>query len=237
MDEPQTNNTAVAYAAFVRAQQCIKRARRVGHDREEGYRYATLDEIVSAARKALADCGLAVTQWPSTRFENRGRDGLLDCYVDIEAVILHESGESMNGPKLTIPVIRPDAKGIGSAITYGRKYQYAAIVGVTPEGEDDDGRSAAGLPDDLPPGAGDTTRLHLVASLSNTKRKGRPYYRVKMHDAIIYGSHDAKAKEAILSANGADVDVSWKPSKSEGEREILAVTAVPPDQQSEEPIV
>jgi hypothetical protein len=76
-----------------------------------------------------------------------------------------------------------------------------------------------------------------VASLSNTKRKGRPYYRVKMHDAIIYGSHDAKAKEAILSANGADVDVSWKPSKSEGEREILAVTAVPPDQQSEEPIV
>jgi hypothetical protein len=236
MEQSTINGNAPARvsAALVQAQRKLKRARRVGHDREEGYRYATLDEIVSAARKALGDCGLAVTQWPSTRFENRGRDGLLDCYVDITAAIVHESGECLEGPLLTIPVIRPDAKGIGSAITYGRKYQYAAIVGVTPEGEDDDGRSAAGLPDDLPPGAGETSRLHLVGVLSTTRRKGRPYYRAKLSDGRIYGSHD---KTHQFPANGADVDVSWKPSKAEGEREILAVTAVPPDQQSEEPIV
>jgi hypothetical protein len=235
MDETTpVNDFARIFSALVKAQGEMKPAKRRGHDREEDYRYATLDSIVATARRVLAKHGLGVTQWPSTRFEKSERDGMTDCYVDIGASIIHESGEEMRGPLLTIPVIRPDAKGIGSAITYGRKYQYAAIVGVTPEGEDDDGRSAAGLPDDLPPGAGETSRLHLLTVLSTTKRKGRPYYRAKLSDGRIYGSHD---KSHQFPANGADVDVSWKPSKAEGEREILAVTAVPPDQQSEEPIV
>jgi hypothetical protein len=89
----------------------------------------------------------------------------------------------------------------------------------------------------MPPGAGETSRVHLLAVLSKSKRRGRPYHRAKLSDGKIYGSFDAGAVSTLISANGADVDVSWKPSKAEGEREILAVTAVPPDQQSEEPIV
>jgi hypothetical protein len=63
--------------------------------------------------------------------------------VQVETRLLHTSGQwAADTLTLTVPVGKPDAQGIGSALTYARRYALAAFVGVAPE--DDDGNAAVG---------------------------------------------------------------------------------------------
>ena len=59
----------------------------------------------------------------------------------VETVLAHESGEWISG-ELLLPLTKADAQGVGSAITYGRRYGLAAIVGIVAD-EDDDGNAAS----------------------------------------------------------------------------------------------
>ena len=90
-------------------------------------KYATLSAIVSAAVPILTKYGLSVTQ----------------VLVDDGAVrtaLLHESGEFIEGT-LRIEPAKKDPQGVGSAITYARRYSYASILGIVSD-EDDDGNAA-----------------------------------------------------------------------------------------------
>jgi len=59
--------------------------------------------------------------------------------VEVETRLLHSSGQWM-GDTITVPVGKPDAQGVGSALTYARRYALASFAGVAPE--DDDGNGA-----------------------------------------------------------------------------------------------
>lgn len=92
-------------------------------------KYADLSEVINVSKHTLAELGLSIIQ-------------LLDHdqgHVEIETILTHESGQYISG-KLSIPVSKPDAQGIGSAATYGRRYAWAAICGLAQE--DDDANSA-----------------------------------------------------------------------------------------------
>jgi hypothetical protein len=93
--------------------------------------YADLTSVWDACRESLTKNGLAVTQ-PTD---------VTDSGVIIETVLLHKSGEWIAGRLLLKPT-KQDPQGIGSAITYGRRYALAAMVGISPE--DDDGEGAMG---------------------------------------------------------------------------------------------
>jgi len=93
--------------------------------------YATLASVWGASRDLLSTNGLSVVQTFSTGYEN---DKLI-----IETTLLHSSGEWISGSLLMKPV-KEDPQGFGSAITYGRRYALAAIVGISPE--DDDAEAA-----------------------------------------------------------------------------------------------
>lgn len=94
-------------------------------------KYADLAEVLNTVRPVFAKHGLAVTQFPS--FEG----GL----VHVETMLTHESGEWMAGTA-SAPVSKQDAQGVGSAITYLRRYSLAAVAGIAQE--DDDANSAVG---------------------------------------------------------------------------------------------
>ena len=103
-------------------------------DRENPHfrsRYATLASVQDACRAALAKHGLSVVQLP-------GGEGQR---VEMTTVLMHSSGQwiSCSG---TFIATKGDPQGIGSAITYARRYQLAAIVGVAPD-DDDDGNAAS----------------------------------------------------------------------------------------------
>jgi hypothetical protein len=96
-------------------------------------KYASLQSYLDAARDPLFKNGLAVTQLLSD----------LNCeemkMVTIETVLMHSSGQWISSI-FSVPVSKSDAQGFGSAVTYARRYSFAAIVGIAPM--DDDGHQA-----------------------------------------------------------------------------------------------
>lgn len=92
-------------------------------------RYADLAEVLSVVRPAFSANGLAVSQHPSV-------EGAL---VTVESLLTHSSGQWLLS-SVSAPANKADAQGIGSSITYCRRYALAAIAGVAQE--DDDGHSS-----------------------------------------------------------------------------------------------
>jgi hypothetical protein len=94
-------------------------------------RYADLESVWTACRKALTENGLSVVQSASAT----------EGGVAVTTMLLHSSGQWMRD---TLPLHPKDMspQGIGSAITYGRRYALAAMAGVYQT--DDDGEAAHG---------------------------------------------------------------------------------------------
>ena len=126
-------------AALCKAQKEIKGAVKDSTNPFFKSDYADLSSVWDAIRVPLTSNGLSITQLTDV-----SPDGVI-----IETVLLHESGEYISG-KLFMKPVKNDPQGIGSAITYGRRYGLQAIAGVCPE--DDDGNKASGNKgEDTPP--------------------------------------------------------------------------------------
>lgn len=96
-------------------------------------KYADLAGILNSVRPVLAKYGLAVTQFPAYDPANK--------VVAVETMLVHTSGQWISGI-VGAPTTKPDAQGVGSAITYCRRYSLAAVLGIAQE--DDDGEAAVG---------------------------------------------------------------------------------------------
>lgn len=105
-------------------------------------RYATLAAVVEVSRPSLAKNGLAVLQ-----FTNVDADGKA---VTVTTRVLHKSAEWIEDD-LTLPVANWTAQGIGSALTYAKRYGYCAILGVVADEDDDDGNTATRSQQSAPP--------------------------------------------------------------------------------------
>jgi hypothetical protein len=95
-------------------------------------KYADLAQCLQTAKKPMADNGLSISQHCTF-------DGV---FVQCVSVLAHSSGQMMVST-LTIPVSKKDAQGIGSSITYARRYALSAIVGIAQK--DDDGNGSVGI--------------------------------------------------------------------------------------------
>ena len=125
----QINELATALA---KAQGEIKNAVKDSANPYYKSRYADLASVWEACRTALSSNGLAVSQIPELRDSGM---------VSVHTMLLHSSGQWLSGELSMVPV-KNDPQGIGSCITYIRRYALAAIVGISPE--DDDGNAASG---------------------------------------------------------------------------------------------
>lgn len=135
------------HAALAAAQSEIEGAAKDSDNPHYKSKYADLQSVWAACRAALTKNGLAVMQFPAVIV---GERGLL---VEVETIITHAGGHRESFV-LGIPCAKADAHGIGSAITYGRRYALAAAVGVAPEDDDGNAAVAAGAADGAPQGRG-----------------------------------------------------------------------------------
>jgi len=95
--------------------------------------YVTLDRIWDSIRADLQTVGLAVIQNPIKDANEYG----------VETILIHvESGEMLTS-ECVMPVERATAQGVGSCITYARRYALASMLGLTVD-MDDDGNEASG---------------------------------------------------------------------------------------------
>lgn len=126
----QLDQIAPALAAF---QGEVDNAGKTAQNAHLKNKYADLAEIVNTISPVLAKHGLSYSQHTSSDPANGT--------VTVEGFLLHKSGQWLKS-SLTLPCAKWDAQGIGSAITYGRRYQAAAMAFIGQE--DDDGEGAVG---------------------------------------------------------------------------------------------
>jgi ERF superfamily protein len=98
-------------------------------------KYADLAEQVEATKDALSDNELVVIQGPAYSVNGAGM-------AEVTTMLAHSSGEWIE-QTLGLPVSKNDAQGVGSAITYARRYSRGAILDTASE-LDDDAESAVG---------------------------------------------------------------------------------------------
>jgi ERF superfamily len=132
----RSDSIAALAAALSKAQSAMSAAKKDSTNPHFKSRYADLASIWDACREPLTKNNLAVVQLP-------GKD---EAGYYVETVLTHASGEFISD-KLHIVPIKEDPQGLGSAITYARKYSLSAIAGVAPDDSDDDGEAAMGRTD------------------------------------------------------------------------------------------
>jgi hypothetical protein len=118
-------------AALAKAQGEMEAAAKANINPHFKSKYADLASVWDACRGPLSKNGLAVLQ-PVTA------DGPK---VTITTILAHSSGEWIS-ESLTMTAQQNTPQGVGSAITYGRRYGLSAMVGIAPD--DDDGNAASG---------------------------------------------------------------------------------------------
>ncbi len=97
-------------------------------------RYADFTSCMDACRTPLSENGIAIVQYCAT----------IEGKFNLVTMLAHVSGQWM---KSEFPIIsaKMDSQGIGSAMTYAKRYSLCGMTGiVADEEQDDDGESAIG---------------------------------------------------------------------------------------------
>lgn len=127
----QSQELSELAAALVKVQAVVEGAKKDSANPFFKSKYADLESVWEVCRKPLTDNGLAVVQ--TTDQAEQG--------VAVVTTLLHTSGQWMRG-RLCMRPVKDDPQGVGSCITYARRYALAAIVGIYQT--DDDGEGASG---------------------------------------------------------------------------------------------
>ena len=122
-----TSNIA---AALAKAQAEMGKAIKESANPAFRSKYADLGNVMDACLPALNKHNIAVIQPIVSDVDGRF----------VKTILIHESGETL---ECAVPLIvgKNDMQGLGSAITYGRRYGLMSMAGIAPE--DDDGNAAA----------------------------------------------------------------------------------------------
>ena len=99
-------------------------------------KYASLSNILDAINTPLNESGLSFVQFPT------GDHGLT-------TILMHTSGEYLQA-EYTMRPTKDDPQGLGSAITYQRRYALSSILGLNIDDDDDANAASRPVKDELP---------------------------------------------------------------------------------------
>ena len=164
-------------------------------------KYATLNSVMAASRDALLDNGIWLCQCP-VPVEAPGAIGLM-------TKLTHTESGQWQSSLTVVPLPRADPQGMGSAITYARRYALTAMLGLVTE--DDDGEAASlrkgGTARQQSPrrqGRQEAAPAHVAESDELPSLEGVTYQRVTAQDGreCIVASGNTQPKKEILSGLG-----------------------------------
>jgi len=170
----QSESVKELNAALAKAQGELFAAKKDSINPHFKSKYADLASVWEACREALSSNGLSVTQMPA-EFQNN--------IMTLVTRLSHSSGEWLE-QTMTCPVGKPDPQGIGSCLTYMRRYALAAVVGVYQD--DDDANSASYAPKERPATLTDEElgriKLLAVATHSDVAKIAQFYGKKELHE-------------------------------------------------------
>lgn len=131
-----SESTDKLFKAFAKFQGELDNATKNANNPGVRNRYADLAQCINTAKPVLASNGLGVTQMLGTSSD--GKQTLI-------TMLTHESGQYMSSEFPLVDAMlqgqagKNPAQVLGSAITYQRRYAFAAIIGMAQQ--DDDGQA------------------------------------------------------------------------------------------------
>ena len=185
--------------------------------------YASLNSVMDACRDALIENGIWLCQYP-VPVEQPNSIGLV-------TKLTHAESGQWQSSLAAVPLPKADPQGMGSAITYARRYALTAMLGMVTE--DDDGEGAktgrktpsrpklpinapearkAASPDASIKNKSPTTSNRSSAALENLPPlEGITYQQVTAQDGrpCIIASGNTQAKKEILTGAG----FRWNPQR------------------------
>lgn len=177
--------------ALAKAQAAMQPANKERVNPHFKSRYADLSAIWDACRVPLTSNGLSIIQMPVDMAEpNR---------VGLSTLLLHSSGQYIRS-SVSVVLTKNDAQGIGSALTYLRRYALAAMVGIVAD-EDDDGNAARQQQASYQPSTGQKMtgpqRKKLWATMqANQWDEEGVITWIAQHDIVVTKLRDLTSKQA-----------------------------------------
>ena len=160
-----------------------------------GNDYASLEAVLNHCKQTFAKHGLTLLQMPGRITEDNTK-------IRLPYVLLHSSGQRIVGDS-DMPAMGParkdgsvmpmTAQTIGSAITYGRRYQWMAIAGLAPV--DDDGNSASGRGAEVAAATAEDFRTKLAACATIEATEELKTMLEQIGDQALVSEWTAKRKE------------------------------------------
>lgn len=131
----KTSDSIKAMApAFAKAQAAVANTVKSAVNPHFKNKYVPLDDLIPVVKSALLAEGIAFLQ---------GAEPSEGDVLHLTTRLIHTSGEWIEST-LSMKPSKADPQGIGSCITYARRYSLAAMVGVV--SDDDDDANAASAP-------------------------------------------------------------------------------------------
>lgn len=181
--------------------------------------YATLNSVMESCRDELLSHGIWLTQLPCPAPVELGAG-----HIGLETRLIHaESGQWISSLAV-IPLPKNDPQGMGSAITYARRYSLCAMLGIVTEDDDGEGakissksassqKRSIGGPQRQKEPSGNTTIENQISGASNRavddlknlpKLDGVTYRKVQAQDGrlCIIAKGETASKKTLLMAAG-----------------------------------
>lgn len=183
----QKSETIGALAgALAKAQAEIQGAKKDSENPFFKSKYADLSAVWDACRNSLTKNELAIVQTPRSEITENAT------IISLGTLLTHSSGEWIYEELSAVPV-KDDPQGIGSCVTYLRRYALSAFTGVAPE--DDDGNAAS------QPGQPQKAKASRKAAPENGDHTVEPSAEVlALRESI---------KQAMEALNNAGDDPQW----------------------------
>jgi hypothetical protein len=140
-----------------------------GENKHLKAKYATLKDILEFVRDPLDGVGVRIRQGVDRSYaldDHGNKSRIIIVYTDL----IHVETGQVETTTVEIPVPRLDPQGMGSAITYGRRYSLLAALGLATDEADDDGDRATPKGIEAPSHSANLDAL--LASLEKAKAKG-----------------------------------------------------------------
>lgn len=185
--------------------------------------YASLNSVMDACRDALIENGIWLCQYP-VPVEQPNSLGLV-------TKLTHAESGQWQSSLAVVPLPKADPQGMGSAMTYARRYALTAMLGMVTEDDDGEGArtgrktpSRPRLPVNAPearkatsPDAGIKNKSPVTSNRSSAALENLPplegitYQQVTAQDGrpCIIASGNTQAKKEILTGAG----FRWNPQR------------------------
>ncbi|QAZ67257.1 ERF family protein [Solidesulfovibrio carbinolicus] len=131
MENYQSTEISELAKALINVQRTIQPAVKDATNPFVQNRYATLNSVMDSCREALLGNSIWMTQFPVPAEPG---------YLGLVTKLTHAESGQWQSSLAVVPLPKADPQGMGSAMTYARRYALSAMLGIVTD--DDDGEDA-----------------------------------------------------------------------------------------------